>query len=197
MSEAALALLPKGGEGKPPTNTLAVSRGQEPAVLGLMQMMNSCVSTMLSAQNTALQASEARQTAALTTAVGDLKVHTEAKIAAETASIRQAFSIDEEAAKAHAAKLQGLREEELSAAEAARTRAVSHATATEAAEKVREERLAAEEVAADRAARVHAGHAQGRSRPRAAAGAASGALGRRRGRDHDQRLGSPQGGGGC
>ena len=156
MSEAALALLPKGGEGKPPTNTLAVSRGQEPAVLGLMQMMNSCVSTMLSAQNTALQASEARQTAALTTAVGDLKVHTEAKIAAETASIRQAFSIDEEAAKAHAAKLQGLREEELSAAEAARTRAVSHATATEAAEKVREERLAAEEVAADRAARVHA-----------------------------------------
>ena len=151
---------------QPPTSTLAVSRGQAPAVSGMALMINNCVAMLLTAQHAALRESEERQSAALATAVQELKVHTEKRIEAETAPIRQAMSIDEEAARVHAASMKALRAEELAAAEAARSRARDGEAAAAESEtvlsaareraKARAARLAADEEAADEESREHA-----------------------------------------
>ena len=165
MSEDTIALLPPGSL-LPPTSKLAVSRGQASAVSGMALMVNNCVAMLLTAQQTALRESEDRQSAALAAAVHDLKVHTDKRIEAETAPIRLAVSLDEEAARLHAAKMQGLREEELAAAEAARDRArassvadVESETVVSAAReraKARAARQLVDEEAADAEAREHA-----------------------------------------
>ena len=166
MSEDALALLPPGSQGgQMASSKLTVSRGQGEAIQGMMQMMNSCVATILTAQNSALQASESRQQQRLTDAVEQMKVHTDAQIETAASAIRKASGIDESAAAEHAAALKELRAEELAAAGRARTRALEaekEATADDEAvktardrAKARADRLAREEDEADREAAEH------------------------------------------
>ena len=143
MSDEALALLPP--DSQPSSSKLTVSRDQERAVTGVMQLMNSFATALLTQHATALKASEARQNESLTAAVDEMKVHTNTKVEAESKALRLAFHIDEEAAAEHATKVKALRDAELAAAEAARTRA----------EEARDRRLKEEE-AADAAAAAHA-----------------------------------------
>ena len=143
MCDEALALLPP--DSQPSSSKLTVSRDQERAVTGVMQLMNSFATALLTQHATALKASEARQNESLTAAVDEMKVHTNTKVEAESKALRLAFHIDEEAAAEHATKVKALRDAELAAAEAARTRA----------EEARDRRLKEEE-AADAAAAAHA-----------------------------------------